>query len=305
MNRRSFFNRVLLGAASYSMLSLKNKADYVKLTILHTNDTHSRIDPFPEDDSKYPGLGGISARKTIIDRIRKENQHVLLLDAGDIFQGTPYFNLYHGEIELKAMSALKYDAATMGNHDFDGGLDGFSNALRFANFPFICSNYNFENTILQGKTIPYKIFRKGGIKIGVIGIGVELEGLVSKSLYQNTVYQNPIEKAQYYTDILKFEQHCDYIICLSHLGYTYANQIDDIDLAAQTNHINLIIGGHTHTFMDKPTVHKNKDGKEVMINQVGWAGINLGKIEVFFHKGARNEYLALSKSQPTAEVVAS
>ncbi|MFD1552712.1 bifunctional metallophosphatase/5'-nucleotidase [Putridiphycobacter roseus] len=292
MNRRHFFNQLIIGAGAYSLLSLKDKEAYTKLTILHTNDTHSRIDPFPLDDSKYPGLGGIKKRKTILDRIRKENEHVLLLDAGDIFQGTPYFNMYHGEIELKAMSALKYDAATMGNHDFDGGLNGFLNALTFANFPFICSNYNFENTQLRDKTIPYKIVKKAGIKIGILGVGIELKGLVSKSLYEDTIYQNPIEKAQEYADILKFEQQCDYIICLSHLGYQFSNQVDDIDLAQQTNHINLIIGGHTHTFMKKPAIKKNKDGKEVMINQVGWAGINLGQIEVYFHRDKRSEILA-------------
>ncbi|MFK8044324.1 MAG: bifunctional UDP-sugar hydrolase/5'-nucleotidase [Crocinitomicaceae bacterium] len=288
MNRRQFLNSVLIGTAGYSLVSA-SKAKIKKLTILHTNDTHSRIDPFPDNDSNYPGQGGIFARQKAIEKVKAESDHVLLLDAGDIFQGTPYFNLYGGKVELEAMSALGYDAATMGNHDFDGGLDGFKKALKFARFPFICSNYDFSKTVLKNKTIPYKIIRKGKLKIGILGIGVALDGLVSPELFQETVYQDPFTTAQKYANLLRHDLKCNLVICLSHLGYKQPNQIDDINLAKITSSIDLIIGGHSHTFMTKPEYHINKIGKQVLINQAGWAGLQLGKIELYFNEDEENQ----------------
>ena len=210
---------------------------------------------------------------------------MLVLDAGDIFQGTPYFNMYGGELELKVMSRIGYDAATMGNHDFDAGLDGFVKVLPHANFPFLCSNYDFSNTVVKDKTIPHKIFQKGGLKIGVFGIGVELDGLVAAEMFGDTVYQDPIEKANEQATFLKNELKCDLVICLSHLGYkARQNRMCDKVLAAETENIDLIIGGHTHTFLDKPKMFKNKVGKSVLVNQVGWAGLILGRIDFYFDK---------------------
>ena len=289
MNRRQFINTVVIGAGSLSLLSAKNRSSIKKITILHTNDTHSQIDPFPKSHTKYPGLGGVNARKLAIDKIREKSDHTLLLDAGDIFQGTPYFNLYGGKVEFEVMSALKYDAATMGNHDFDGGLDGFNLALKHAKFPFICSNYDFSETILNKKTIPFKIIRKGGLKIGIIGLGVALDGLVSVSLYGKTKYLDPFEQAQKYATLLRENYKCNLIICLSHLGYKQSNNVDDVTLAKSTSNIDLIIGGHTHTFLNKPETHINKIGKNVLINQVGWAGLQLGKIEFYFKEGRNND----------------
>ena len=123
----------------------------------------------------------MAQRAGLINSIREKEDHVLLLDAGDIFQGTPYFNFYGGELEFKLMSTMKYDAATLGNHDFDNGLIGLKKQLPFAKFPFLIANYDFSKTILKDKFNPYKIFNKGGIKIGVFGIGIELEGLVPKN----------------------------------------------------------------------------------------------------------------------------
>ncbi|MBL7899902.1 MAG: metallophosphatase, partial [Crocinitomicaceae bacterium] len=260
-----------------------SKSSRKKITILHTNDTHSRIDPFPENDAKYAGLGGISKRASLIEKIRSEEQHVLLLDAGDIFQGTPYFNLYGGEVEFRMMSALKYDAATMGNHDFDVGLDGFLKALPHATFPFLCANYDFSDTVLKDQTSERKIFLKDNLKIGVFGIGVELKGLVPDKLFGNTKYHDPIAAAQKQADILKHDEKCDLVICLSHLGHKpKLNSMCDPVLAANTDNINLIIGGHSHTFMEKPEEHTNKSGKKVLINQVGWAGLVLGRIDFYF-----------------------
>jgi 5'-nucleotidase len=250
-----------------------------KITILHTNDTHSNIDPFPANHAKFPNRGGVERRFELIQKIRSEEENVLLLDAGDIFQGTPYFNKFGGILEMKLMTALGYDAATMGNHDFDGGMDGFLKAKQFGKFPFLCSNYNFKNTILENQTQENTIINKGGIKIGIFGIGIELDGLVPKDKYKETLHLDPIELANHHAKLLK-DKGCDLIICLSHLGYEYStNKISDKILASKTTNIHLIIGGHTHTFLERPTVQKNRDGNTVLINQVGWGGINLGRID--------------------------
>src|SRR5690606_1129234 len=213
-------------------------------------------------------------RATLIEQIRRENANVLLFDAGDIFQGTPYFNYYGGELEFKIMTMMKYDLATMGNHDFDNGLDGFYKQLPHAGFEFVSANYDFKNTLLDGIVKPYKIFVKDGIKVGVFGLGIELNGLVDKRLYGETVYNDPIETAQEMTRILKKNEKCDLIVCLSHLGFMYKNEpkVSDLVLARKTRNIDLIIGGHTHTFLNKPYIEKNPDGEQVVVNQVGCYG---------------------------------
>jgi 5'-nucleotidase len=293
MKRRAFLKTSILGSSSLLLLNsfqwtkklqvLKEK----KLVILHTNDTHSQIDPFPANHSKYPNKGGVARRAQLIDDIRAQEEHVLLLDSGDIFQGTPYFNLFHGELEMKLMSAMNYDAATMGNHDFDIGLDGFLKAKQFAKFPFLCANYDFSRTVLKDQTQAYKIFHKAGLKIGVFGLGIQLEGLVSADNYGATIYLNPIETANHTAQELHLKG-CDFIICLSHLGYSYPDEKkpSDIRLASESEHIDLILGGHTHTFMEAPSVHRNKGNKDTLIHQVGFAGLFLGKIEVSASKVA-------------------
>jgi len=282
-NRRHFIKQSGLSAIGLSLLpklSFGNNKD-IKITILHTNDMHSHIHPFTSGRNK--GLGGMAQRAALIKQIRKQEEHVLLLDAGDIFQGTPYFNVYGGELEFKLMSEMKYDAVTLGNHDFDNGLDGLQKQLPHANFPFLIANYDFSNTILKDTFKPYKIFRKGDLKIGVFGIGIELEGLVPKKLYQNTVYQDPISTANHYATLLKQKERCDLVVCLSHLGFKYPNdKLSDMTFAGQTRDIDLIIGGHTHTFLNKPVKQLNLDGEKVLINQVGWAGINIGKVDFHF-----------------------
>jgi len=292
-NRRKFIKQSSLAALGLSLLpqiSLARNSD-IKITILHTNDMHSHIHPFTSGRNK--GLGGMAQRGGLINKIRETEEHVLLLDAGDIFQGTPYFNFYGGELEFKLMSEMKYDAATLGNHDFDNGLEGFAKQLPHANFPFLIANYDFSDTILKDKFKPYKTFNKGGIKIGVFGIGIELEGLVPKKLYGNTVYQDPIEKANYYASLLKKKEKCDLVICLSHLGFKYQNnKVSDMVLGTQSRDIDLIIGGHTHTFLKNPVNIQNIDNKQVIINQVGWAGINLGKVDFHFSQndGLKNVF---------------
>lgn len=289
MERRNFIKKTAASSALVGMGSLamnscaSDKAKHI--TILHTNDVHSHIDVFPKSHSRYPNLGGLARRAVLVETVRKENANTLLLDAGDIFQGTPYFNFYGGELEFKLMSKLKYDAATIGNHDFDNGLNGLYAQLPHAKFELLCANYDFTNTLMNGHTKPYQTYIRDGIKIGVYGLGIQLSGLVTKQLYKETVYLDPYEIAVDAERILKDEEKCDLIICLSHLGYQYdsrENRPDDVTLAAKTSHTDLIIGGHTHTFLDKPTIVKNKNNREILVNQVGCFGIKVGRIDFYF-----------------------
>jgi len=288
MKRRNFIQNTTAATAFLTLggLSLQSFSGEKtkKITILHTNDTHSHIEPFPNNHYRNPNKGGVARRANLIQQIRAENPNTLLLDAGDIFQGTPYFNFYGGELEFKLMSMLKYDAATIGNHDFDNGIDGLYKQLPNASFDFVSANYDFKNTILDTHVNPYKVFIKDGIKIGVFGLGIELTGLVDNRLYKETKYLNPIEIAQDTSRVLKEDEQCDLVICLSHLGYHYKdeNQIGDLQLASKTKNIDLIIGGHTHTFLKKPTVTKNSIGENMLVNQVGCYGINLGRIDFYF-----------------------
>ena len=301
MRRRDFIQKT---AASSAILSIASagfssfSTEIVKkITILHTNDVHSHLDPFPPDHPKNPNRGGAARRASIIENIRKEEKNVLLLDAGDIFQGTPYFNYYGGELEFKIMSMMQYDVATMGNHDFDNGIDGFYAQLPHAKFDFVSANYDFKNTVLDDIVKPYKILIKDGIKIGIFGLGVKLDGLVDKKLYKETVYNDPIEIAKDMSRILKEEKKCDLIICLSHLGLEDKDEpekITDYMIAQNTKNIDLIIGGHTHTFLKKPIIEKNSENKDVLINQVGCYGLNLGRIDFYlsndktYHNQSKN-----------------
>lgn len=289
MKRRNFIQKstaagafLTLGGLSFSAFAQKETKH---ITILHTNDVHSHLEPFPADHYRNPNQGGVARRATLVENVRKENPNTLLLDAGDIFQGTPYFNFYGGELEFKLMSMLKYDAATIGNHDFDNGIDGLYAQLPHAKFEFLSANYNFSNTVLNAHVKPYKVFVKDGLKIGVFGLGIELKGLVDPRMFKETVYLDPVEIAQDMSRVLKQEQNCDLIICLSHLGYNYKSEtgkISDLVLASKTKDIDLIIGGHTHTFLPKPTITKNSVGENVLVNQVGCYGINVGRIDFYF-----------------------
>lgn len=295
MNRRHFIQTfgtgtMLAGVGALPLKAFAADPEIIKLTILHTNDVHSRIEPFPMDGSRMQGLGGAARRMALIKQIRQEQEHVLLLDAGDIFQGTPYFNVYGGELEMKLMTQMGYDAATIGNHDFDAGIEGLKKQLPNADFPLINCNYDFSNTVLSEDVKPYQIFKKGTIKIGVLGVGIELDGLVPKALYKETQYLDPIANANKYAAILKNDEKCDFVICLSHLGYKYQDdKVSDIVLAKNSRDIDLIIGGHTHTFLDAPVVETNLQGKQVLINQVGWAGVVLGRLDVFFERNRKGK----------------
>lgn len=295
MNRREFIEQTSkLAAGSFLAAIAGNltaaESGNSELVILFTNDWHSRIDPFPMDGSRNQGLGGAAKRAGMIAQIRKQYKNVLLLDAGDIFQGTPYFNIFGGELEFKLMTEMGYDAATMGNHDFDAGLEGFAKQLPLANFPFLCANYDFSKTILDKKTQPYKIFKKGKYKVGVFGIGIELSGLVPQNLYGSTIYNDPVSVANETATELRHKKGCNLVICLSHLGYKYdSSKISDITLAPQTKDIDLILGGHTHTFLERPVEIMNLNKQVTYICQTGWGGINLGMIVYGLNSGQHAE----------------
>jgi 5'-nucleotidase len=300
MNRRNFIRNSAIAGASLTALGgagawwLKENG-VIKLTILHTNDVHSRIDPFPTTDSKFPGLGGFARRAEMIKQIRAEEKNVLLFDSGDIFQGTPYFNYYGGELELKLMSEMGYDAATYGNHDFDNGIEGLVKQLPHAKFPFINSNYDLSDTPLLETNLDHRIFHVDGLKIGVFGLGIELEGLVNPKLYGAISYNDPLAEANRQADHLKNEENCDLVVCLSHLGYDYntekynfnVDRICDKHVAENSQNVDIILGGHTHTFLDQPSYFVNKVGGSVMVCQVGWAGIKLGRIDLHFDAKTR------------------
>lgn len=287
MDRREFVGKAVAGSAlltagglSLGSCSLNGEKH---ITILHTNDVHSHIDPFPKDHSRNPNMGGVPRRAALVEQIRKENPNTLLLDAGDIFQGTPYFNFYGGELEFRLMSKMGYDVATIGNHDFDNGIEGLLAQMPYADFQLVSANYDFSNTVMDGLVKPYTIKVLDGVKIGIFGLGISLQGLVLAELYKETKYLDPVEIAQDMSRILKEEEGCQIVIALSHLGYEYRNpnRPSDVSLASKTENIDLIIGGHTHTFLEKPVIKPNRRDKNVMINQVGCYGLYLGRVDFY------------------------
>lgn len=295
INRRTFVQQSAWGLATLSMAGLPweevlgNAKTSVQITILHTNDVHSRIEPFPADGGKYAGLGGVARRMTLLRQIRRETPNVLLFDSGDILQGTPYFNIYGGELEFKLMNEMNYIASTIGNHDFDGGFEQLAKLTDLAKFPMLNCNYDLRQTPLHEKAQPFMIFEQSGIKIGVLGVGVRLEGLIPTELSKAVVYEDPIEKANTVARYLREKQRCDLVVCLSHLGYESRdnNDVNDKILAWKSRNIDVILGGHTHTLLPAPVIERNLDGEEVIINQVGYAGIALGRLDFYLHKGKK------------------
>ncbi|MDD2247049.1 MAG: metallophosphoesterase [Proteiniphilum sp.] len=249
------------------------------IVILHTNDTHSRIEPLPESDRTAPGKGGVERRASFVEQVRKENNNVLLLDAGDFLQGTPYFNLFKGQVEIGAMNLMKYDAVTLGNHEFDYGLEILEKVVRAASFPVVSSNYDFSQTSLAGLIKPYIILKKDGLRIGIIGINIQPRGLIASDNFKGMKYMDPFKTAGELAEKLRKHNKCDMIICLSHLGYGA-----DIKLAESSHYIDLIIGGHSHTYMKEPNIRKNNDNKDVMIFQTNGRGVFVGRVDILFKK---------------------
>ena len=258
------------------------------LVVLHTNDTHSRLDPFPMDGGPFAGRGGAARRATLVRRIRDANEHVLLLDAGDIFQGTPYFNFFDGEPEFRVMTEMGYDAATLGNHDFDNGVDGLVSMLPHAGFDFVCANYDIRNPALAERVAPSVVREFDGVKVGIFGLGIAFRRLVLPALHEGVRYRDPVAAARSTARELR-GSGCAFVICLSHLGYAYDDprRPSDRTVAAAVPEIDLILGGHTHTFMEEAESFDHGQADFTLVNQVGWGGMRLGRIDVAFGDGGR------------------
>ena len=285
LTRRKFLKSSLVaGAGLLAMPSIASNG-FEKLTILHTNDLHCHFEPFPSNDPRYAGRGGMNRISAYVKKMRQLEPELLLLDSGDFSQGTPYYNFFKGEVILKLMSEMGYMASTIGNHEFDSGMESLGNVMQYATFPLICSNYDFDDTPLRGKIKKHMILERKGIRIGIYGLGIELQGLVGKTLCGNTVYNEPLTVAQEQEDYLRNKEKCDFVICLSHLGFEYDTpKVCDITLAKNTSFTDVILGGHTHTFLDSPIEILNKEKQPVVINQVGWAALMLGQLEFYFEK---------------------
>lgn len=266
------------------LLALSNIAIFagekVKLVILHTNDTHSQVEPTETTTSKNADMGGYARRMGLIKKIKFEEKNVILVDAGDFSQGTPYFNFYNGRIEVEALNRMNYNAVNLGNHEFDNGIDTLAVILKNAKFPIVCSNYNVKNTPLKGMIKPYVIEQRGNLKIGVMSLGVNPEGLIIQTNYKGLKYNDPLKVAKKMSCYLKKVKKCDVVICLSHLGSDSTSvEINDFNIANQTKYIDVIIGGHSHTMLEN-TKTNNAIGKKVIVAQVGKSGLFLGRIDL-------------------------
>ena len=287
INRRSFLTTSAVFGASIAAFPrdlLKASAADTVITILHTNDTHSQIDPLPANDVNA-GKGGVARRATLVKQIRKENPNTLLVDAGDVLQGTPYFNFYKGEVEYKAMSAIGYDVGTLGNHEFDNGVEALAAALKFANFDVVSANYDLRGTVLEQRVKRYVVKTVGGIKIGLFGLGVSPVGLITPDNFKGVTYIDPVVAARDVVKTLRDVERCALVVGMSHLGYYEDGQRGDSMVAAQVDGIDFIASGHTHTFMKEPVYQTQPCGNKTMIFQVGKSGIHLGRVDFIFRGG--------------------
>lgn len=259
-----------------------------ELIVLHTSDTHSRVEPLEKTSAdRYRGMGGTARRSAFVKQMRQQHPDLLLLDCGDISQGTPYYNMFKGELEIRLMNQIGYDAMTIGNHEFDFGMENMLRIFQVADFPVVCSNYDFSGTILEGVVKPYVILKRNGLKVGIFGLSPELDGLVQKSKCAGVVFNDPSTVANEMASLLKDKKHCDVVICLSHLGYDFSenpNQYSDNVVFTKTHSIDLVLGGHSHTYMEKPVILKDADGKDLTLFHVGKNGCFVGTYDLSFNK---------------------
>ncbi|MCS7081565.1 MAG: metallophosphatase [Bacteroidetes bacterium] len=293
MNRRAFLDKALRGGVGAWLMTQAwarwaEARAFRRIVILHTNDVHSRIEPFPENAGPMAGLGGAARRATLVRRLRAQEPHLLLVDAGDIFQGTAYFNLFRGELDFRTMSAIGYDLATLGNHDFDLGVEGLLRALEHARFGFLSANYRFESAELRAAVRPYAVRELAGVRVGLIGVGIDLEGLLPAPLRAGVRYEDPVPIVRELVAHLRRRERSHLVVVLSHLGYEYSSpRIDDVKLARAVPGIDLIIGGHTHTFLDAPRVIEHEHEPPTWIVQAGWGGVRLGRVDFVFDAQGR------------------
>jgi len=300
IDRRKFLKTSIVGSAALALPNavsqllspsvraaiseplLELAAGETLITILHTNDTHSQIDPIPDSDKQWGGKGGVARRATLVKEVRSQNPNTLMVDAGDVFQGTPYFNFYKGEVEYKSMSLIGYDVVTLGNHDFDNGVDALAAAMKFANFEFVSTNYDMRGTPLGSRVKPYAVRTFGDVRVGMFGLGISPDNLITPENFRGVKYLDPVGMARGAVRLLRDREKCQLVVAMSHLGY-YPNpkgdQVGDTQLAAQVGGIDFIASGHTHTFMEKPYLQKNPEGKDTIIFQVGKSGIYVGRVD--------------------------
>lgn len=283
-------SEILTSASRFSLadpLLLPRRGETL-ITILHTNDTHSQIDPVPPNDKLYPGKGGVARRSTLMKRIRRQNKNTLLIDAGDVFQGTPYFNFYKGEVEYKAMSAIGYDAGTLGNHEFDNGVDSLAAAMKFANFDLLSANYDVGGTPLEGRVKRYVVRQVGGVRVGLFGLGISPAGLITPANFKGITYRDPVAASREVVAEMRDRERCDLVVGMSHLGYypkPKEGEVGDSQVATQVDGIDFIASGHNHTFMEEPVSVKQPSGKETLIFQVGKSGIFVGRVDFRVRRG--------------------
>ncbi len=312
MKRREFLKTALLAGAAiqFPHIWIRNARagkQRFKITILQTNDTHSRIDPFPMDGGRNQGLGGIARRLTLVKQVRKQNPYTLLLDAGDVFQGTPYFNLFKGKVEYQTMTRCGYDATTLGNHEFDNGVQMLSAAMQYAKFDFVNCNFDFGDSPLAKRVLKYIVRQMGPIKVGITGVGVDFTDLVTPQNHRGVTYREPFKPLQAVVDHLRNNEGCALVVVLSHLGYKpWAGKPGDTDLAERVDGIDWIIGGHSHTFMKKPDVITSRGGHTTRILQVGFGGIWVGNTDFLFEEqklvAVRSKIITVDHRIPAADI---
>jgi len=300
IDRRSFLKTSIVGSAALALPNavsqllstsvraaiseplLELAAGETLITILHTNDTHSQIDPIRDSDKQWGGKGGVARRATLVKEVRSQNPNTLMVDAGDVFQGTPYFNFYKGEVEYKSMSLIGYDVVTLGNHDFDNGVDALAAAMKFANFEFVSTNYDVRGTPLESRVKPYAVRTFGDVRVGLFGLGINPDNLITPENFKGVKYLDPVGMARGVVRLLRDREKCQLVVGMSHLGYypnPKGNEVGDTQVAAQVSGIDFIASGHTHTFMEKPYLQKNPEGKDTIIFQVGKSGIYVGRVD--------------------------
>lgn len=250
-----------------------------QLVILHTNDTHSQILPLSENlaDTFKAGRAGFSRRITMLKEERKKNPDLLYFDSGDFSQGSPFYTMFKGDVEVGLMNKMGIDASTIGNHEFDFGLDNMARIFKMANFPILCSNYDFKGTPLEGVVKTYTIIKRKGLKIGVFALDPKLEGLVSAKNYGSIKYIDPVSKANEMASFLKDKKKCDLVICISHLGWEEKGMGDQMMISGSRN-VDIVLGGHSHSYFRTLHYVKNLDGKEIPVDQNGKYAIYVGKL---------------------------
>lgn len=251
-----------------------------EFVMLFTNDFHSQIEPLSMEETYNAGRGGIKRIKVLVDSVRAAEPNVLLADAGDLVQGTYYFSLLNGVVEMMVIDELGYDVRTIGNHEFDKKMIGLGDMLALSKVPVVASNYDFSRTNIADYILPSTIIETGSVKVGFIGLNVRLQNLVDPTACEGVEWQNAINVADIEAQKLR-NQGADIVIALSHLGYEKTDEdYYDRGIALNTKYIDMIIGGHSHTFLNRPDYVTNLEGDKVPVVQTGSKGICLGYAKI-------------------------